>query len=133
MIKRTILTLAIILTVFTFSFSQIVTANASLKGDNGFIDYVNNNVKYPIIAIENNIEGKVEFSFIVTKEGCIDSIEITSDTDPMLNKAVIKVLKKTACNWNPALSGDNPVSVNMSSFVNFELHKKKKKKKIRVE
>ena len=127
--NRLFLTPILIFSFYGLIYSQTDTVSAKLNNTDNFVDYINANVKYPEIAVENNIQGKVEFQFTISLEGCIQSIEITSDSDPNLKKAVIKVLKKTECNWTPARIGNDPVSVSMSSSIDFKLEDRKKKKR----
>lgn len=126
--NKILLSLILNFSILGFAFSQSDTLNAKINGSDNYVDYINKNIKYPLIAIENNIQGRVEYQFVISKTGCIESIEITSDSDPTLNKAVTKLLKKTGCNWTPAMIDNEPVSVSMASHIDFKLDDNKKKK-----
>jgi TonB family protein len=85
------------------------------------MDYIHKNVRYPKDAAMKGIKGRVDFSFTVTPTGCIDSIKIDKSPHDLLSGAVIKVMEYTECEWIPGSINGNPVSMTLSSFINFKL------------
>lgn len=77
-------------------------------------------VKYPVIAQESCIEGKVFVRFVVTKNGDIGNIEITRSVDPSLDKEVIRVIKKLP-KFKAGMQRNKAVPVYYSAYVNFKL------------
>ncbi len=102
-------------------FGQSDTLAPKLIYDDTYMDYVTRNVRYPKDAAMNGIKGRVDFSFTITPTGCIDSIKIDKSPHDLLSRAVIKVLEYTECEWIPGSINGNPVSMTLSSFINFNL------------
>ena len=51
------------------------------------------NVKYPMIAQENNIQGKVFVQFVIEKDGSVSDVKVARSVDPSLDKEAIRVVK----------------------------------------
>lgn len=62
-------------------------------GEAGLLNYINKNIKYPVIAQENGIQGKVILRFVVSKTGMVDKVEIVRSLDPACDKEAIRVVK----------------------------------------
>jgi len=62
-------------------------------GDSELQAFLNKNIKYPIIAQENGIQGKVVLRFVVTKTGVVDKVEILRSLDPACDREAIRVVK----------------------------------------
>jgi periplasmic protein TonB len=62
-------------------------------GETELMKYIGNNLKYPVIALENGIQGKVMLRFVVTKTGMVDKVEILRSLDPACDKEAIRVVK----------------------------------------
>ena len=82
----------------SFTFGQMDTIAPKLKKNKNYMNFVYKNLKYPIIALENGIQGRVDFSFQITSEGCIDSMKIVNTPHKLLSREVIKVLEKQNVN-----------------------------------
>ncbi len=76
--------------------------------------------KYPVIAMENGIEGKVFVRFVVTKTGKIDNVQVMRKGDPSLDNEAIRVVKNLP-NFKPGLQRNRPVSVWFSGYISFVL------------
>ncbi len=50
-------------------------------------------VRYPVVAQESNIQGRVYVRFVVTKTGEISNIEVTRKIDPLLDEEVVRVVR----------------------------------------
>ncbi len=50
-------------------------------------------IKYPAVAAESGIQGKVFLKFVVTKSGKVDRIQVLRGVDPTLNKEAIRVVR----------------------------------------
>lgn len=75
--------------------------------------YVCSRLKYPVIAQENGIQGKVLVSFIIDKSGMIKNPKINKSVHPSLDYEVLRVLSLTP-NWTPGTQNGQPVSVSMT-------------------
>jgi protein TonB len=82
--------------------------------------YLNSNVKYPIIAQENGIQGRVIVQFTVRRDGSIDDIEVVRSADPNLDKEAIRVIKSMP-NWTPGEQRGKKVNCKFTVPVVFKL------------
>ena len=85
-----------------------------------FRNYIQTTVKYPMIAIENSINGIVYVNFIVNRQGEVSEINIIRGVDPSLEGAVITALKQ-APKWEPGKQRGKPVNVVFTIPVRFVL------------
>ncbi len=60
-------------------------------GDAELMKYLSKNIKYPTMAMENNIQGRVVVQFVVTKTGSIGEVKIIRSVDPALDREAIHV------------------------------------------
>jgi len=76
--------------------------------------------RYPIIAQENGIEGKVYVRFVVTKTGNIEKIQVMRPVDPSLDKEAIRVVRNLP-KFKPGMQRNRAVSVWFSGYISFVL------------
>lgn len=62
-------------------------------GEQELLNYINKNIKYPVIAQENGIQGKVILRFVVSKTGAVDKVEVVRSLDPACDKEAVRVVK----------------------------------------
>ncbi|MDR3651922.1 MAG: TonB family protein [Paludibacter sp.] len=62
-------------------------------GEQELLNYINKNIKYPVIAQENGIQGKVILRFVVSKTGMVDRVEVIRSLDPACDKEAVRVVK----------------------------------------
>ena len=90
-------------------------------GDKALFKYLSENVKYPVMAQENGIQGKVVCQFVINKDGSIVDIEVVrSAGDPSLDKEAVRVIKSMP-KWKPGKQRNQPVRVKFTLPVNFRL------------
>jgi protein TonB len=90
-------------------------------GQQALFKYLSENVKYPVIAQENGIQGRVICQFVVNKDGSIVDVEVVrSGGDPSLDKEAVRVIK-TMPKWKPGKQRGKPVRVKYTVPVNFKL------------
>ena len=82
--------------------------------------YLSSNVKYPIIAQENGIQGRVIVQFTVRRDGTIDDVEVVRSADPNLDKEAIRVIKSMP-NWKPGEQRGKKVNCKFTVPVVFKL------------
>ena len=83
--------------------------------------YLSENVKYPVIAQENGIQGRVICQFVVNKDGSIVDVEVVrSGGDASLDKEAVRVIKSMP-KWKPGKQRGKPVRVKYTVPVNFKL------------
>ena len=90
-------------------------------GQQALFKYLSENVKYPVIAQENGIQGRVICQFVVNKDGSIVDVEVVrSGGDPSLDKEAIRVIKSMP-KWKPGKQRGKAVHVKYTVPVNFKL------------
>jgi len=62
-------------------------------GEAELMKYISKNLKYPPVAMENNIQGRVVVQFVVTKTGKIGEVKVVRGKDPDLDKEAVRVVK----------------------------------------
>ncbi len=82
--------------------------------------YIGNAIKYPVIAQENGIQGKVYVTFVVGKDGSISNATIARGVDPSLDKEALRVVN-TLPKWKPGKQRGKPVNVSYTVPINFVL------------
>ena len=94
--------------------------NTRKEGDLELYRYISSSIRYPVIAQENGITGKVFVSFIVGKDGGISNIKLLRGVDPSLDKEAMRVIK-TLPKFKPGMQRGKPVKVSYSTVINFVL------------
>ena len=90
-------------------------------GQQALFKYLSENVKYPMIAQENGIQGRVICQFVVNKDGSIVDVEVVrSGGDPSLDKEAVRVIKSMP-KWKPGKQRGKAVRVKYTVPVNFKL------------
>ncbi|MCQ2348584.1 MAG: energy transducer TonB [Paludibacteraceae bacterium] len=89
-------------------------------GTQAMMKYLSENIKYPVIAQENGIQGRVICQFVVNKDGSIVDINVVRSVDPSLDKEAIRVIKSMP-KWKPGKQRGKPVRVKFTLPVVFRL------------
>jgi protein TonB len=90
-------------------------------GPQALFKYLADNVKYPVIAQENGIQGRVICQFVVNKDGSIvEVVAVRSSGEPSLDKEAIRVINSMP-KWKPGKQRGKPVRVKYTVPVNFRL------------
>ena len=82
--------------------------------------WIYKNVKYPILAQENGIQGKVFIQFVIEKDGSITDVKVMRGVDASLDKEAIRVVKSMP-KWKPGKQRGKPVRVSYTLPINFQL------------
>lgn len=90
-------------------------------GDLGLMKYIQKNVKYPAIAKEYNITGKVYVSFIVDKKGSVTNVKIVRGVDKNLDAEAVRVVKSLP-KYKPGKQRGKSVRVMFTIPINFTLN-----------
>ncbi len=89
-------------------------------GDGELMATLSKNIKYPVIAQENGIEGKVILGFVVTKTGAISDVTVLRSLDSSCDKEAIRVVKLLP-KWIPGKQNGENVNVRYTLPVVFRL------------
>ena len=91
-------------------------------GNAELMRYLSANIKYPTIAAENGIEGRVVLKFVVGKDGGISNIQVVRALDPSCDKEAVRVVKGMP-KWIPGMQNGHPVAVYFTLPVLFKLQR----------
>lgn len=89
-------------------------------GNSAFVKYLQNNISYPQIAIENKKEGKVYVSFVVEKDGSISDVAIAKGVNKYLDAEAVRVMEAMP-RWIPGRQANKDVRVRLTQPVSFVL------------
>jgi protein TonB len=90
------------------------------KSYDQFRTYIAENLRYPEIAAENGISGRVFVQFTVNSKGSIVDVVVVRGVDPALDKEAIRVVK-TSPTWTPGKQRGRPVNVRFTFPIVFVL------------
>lgn len=89
-------------------------------GEAELMKYVTNHIKYPTMAAENNIQGRVVVKFVVKKDGSVGEVQVLRGKDPDLDKEAVRVVR-TLPKFIPGKMNGQAVSVWFTLPINFKL------------
>jgi protein TonB len=89
-------------------------------GEMALRTFIANSIKYPVIAQENGIQGKVYVTFVVGKDGKVNNATIARGVDPSIDKEALRVVN-TLPTWKPGKQRGKPVNVSYTVPINFVL------------
>ena len=90
-------------------------------GDLGLMKFIQKNVRYPAIAKEYNITGKVYVSFIVDKQGNVTNVKIVRGVDKNLDAEAVRVVSSLP-KYKPGKQRGKAVRVMFTIPINFTLN-----------
>ena len=90
-------------------------------GRAAMMKYIGKMMKYPTIAMENGIEGKVILRFVVLPTGEIGNVEVLRSLDPTCDKEAVRVVQGMP-NWIPGKQNGTAVSVYFTLPIAFKLN-----------
>lgn len=100
---------------------DVVEQMPSFPGGTGaLMQYLSSHIKYPAVAEENGIQGRVICTFVVGKDGSISNVQVMKSVDPSLDKEAIRVVKSMP-NWIPGKQNGSAVNVKYTLPVTFRL------------
>ena len=89
-------------------------------GDAELMKFLSTHIKYPVVAEENGIQGRVIATFVVERDGSISDVKVIKSVDPSLDKEAIRVLKSMP-KWIPGKQNGSAVRVKYTVPVTFKL------------
>ncbi|MBQ3186476.1 MAG: energy transducer TonB [Alistipes sp.] len=87
---------------------------------NTFRNWVQSNVRFPQIALENGIQGTVVLSFVIEKDGSLTNIQVLRTPDRSLSEEATRVLSKSP-KWTPGKQRNQVVRVKYNLPVVFRV------------
>ena len=92
----------------------------------GLMNFLSNNIKYPVNAQKRGVQGRVSVQFIVNADGSISDVGIIRAVDPDLDGEAVRVIS-TMPKWKPGTQRGKPVRVKYTVPVMFRLPDEDKK------
>ena len=89
-------------------------------GPSALFEYLSKNIKYPVVAEENGIQGRVIVTFVVERDGSITDVRVVKSVDPSLDKEASRVVKAMP-KWIPGKQNGSAVRVKYTVPVTFRL------------
>jgi protein TonB len=90
------------------------------KGQEGFREWIAQNLRYPEIAAENGISGTVYVQFAVNSKGQVVDAVVVRGVDPALDKEAVRVVMASP-KWTPGKQRGKAVKVQFTFPINFVL------------
>ena len=89
-------------------------------GQTALVQYIASHLKYPTVAQENGIQGRVLVSFVVGEDGYVEDVQVIKGVEPMLDKEALRVIQSLP-RWTPGNQQGKPVRVKYTVPVTFAL------------
>jgi len=89
-------------------------------GPSALFEYLSKNIKYPVVAEENGVQGRVIVTFVVERDGSITDVKVVKSVDPSLDKEATRVVKSMP-HWIPGKQNGSAVRVKYTVPVTFKL------------
>ena len=100
---------------------DVVEQMPSFPGGNGaLLEYLATHVKYPVVAQENGVQGRVIVSFVVERDGSITDVRVVRSVDPSLDREAARVVSSMP-RWTPGKQNGSAVRVKYNVPVMFKL------------
>lgn len=100
---------------------DVVEVMPSYPGGQGaLLSYLSTHVKYPVVAQENGVQGRVTVSFVVERDGSITDVYVVRSVDPSLDREAARVVSSMP-NWQPGKQNGSAVRVKFNVPVQFKL------------
>ena len=87
---------------------------------NKFREWVQKRVRYPELATENGIQGRVFITFVVETNGNVSNVSISRSVDQLLDEAAKEAVMASP-KWEPGMQRGRPVRVRYSIPIIFQL------------
>ena len=89
-------------------------------GPSALMQFLSSNIKYPVVAEENGVQGRVVCTFVVERDGSITDVRVIKSVDPSLDKEAVRVVKSMP-KWIPGKQNGSAVRVKYTVPVTFRL------------
>ncbi len=101
--------------------SSIIEQPAEFPGgERALYNYISTHVKYPVIAQENGVQGKVYVKFVVDEHGNVSRAEVLRNVDSALDSEALRVINSLP-QFKPGKQRGVAVKVYYQAVINFTL------------
>lgn len=101
-------------------FDVVETEPRFVGGDDAMSKFIQENIKYPKIAIENEDQGKVYVRFVIEKNGEVTHSSIARGVTPEIDMEAIRVIEQMP-HWIPGKQRGKSVRTNVVVPITFKL------------
>lgn len=89
-------------------------------GTVAMLSYIQQNLKYPEGAKEQEIQGRVIVQFTIEKDGTVSDVNVVKSVDPLVDAEVVRIVSDMPA-WKPGMHEGKPVRVSYSIPIRFRL------------
>ena len=89
-------------------------------GMSAYVKWLTDNLKYPLAAQKQKIEGRVVVSFVINRDGSLTDIKVTKSANPLLDREALRVAKMMP-NWKPGINNNKPCRTLFAVPIDFKL------------
>jgi protein TonB len=89
-------------------------------GESALMKFINDNLRYPQLALENGISGRVICTFVIDGRGKVSDIQVIRSVDPNLDREATRVISMMP-DWKPGKQRGKPVRVRYTLPIIFKL------------
>ena len=101
-------------------FTTFQTPPSFPGGEAKLLQFLADNIQYPLAAIRKNIQGTVAMTFVVEKDGAVTNATVVKDIGKGCGEEALRVVNAMPL-WTPGLVDDEPVKVRFTLPVRFRL------------
>jgi TonB family protein len=101
-------------------FTEVEQAPSFPGGIDKFYKFIGQNIKYPVVAREKKVEGKVLVTFIVEKDGSLSNVKILKEPGAGCGNEALRVIKLSP-KWVAGVQNGHKVRVQYTLPINFTL------------
>ena len=107
--------------VFDVGSVEIAAKFNGKPAEDAFRQYIGQNLKYPQLAIDNGIDGKVFVQFVIDHRGNVVDMKVVRSADPSLEGEALRLIGSTSGMWTPGKQHGKPVKVRYTFPITFKL------------
>lgn len=89
-------------------------------GEEALYKYVCDNLKYPVVAEENGIQGKVKVEFDVMEDGSVQKVKVVKSVDPSLDEEACRLMREMP-KWTAGIKNGRPYISTIHYEIQFKL------------
>ena len=91
-------------------------------GDEALLKFIKDNLKYPMLAAEKGIEGRVTIRFVVDRDGTVNDVTVIRGLDSLCDKEAVRVVKMMPT-WMPGKQSGKAIPVYYTLPIVYKLQK----------
>lgn len=89
-------------------------------GEEALYKYLAENIKYPVMAKNNKVEGRVYITFVIEKDGTVSDAKVLRSVNEELDTEALRVINAMP-KWKPGTQRGVPVRVQYNIPISFKL------------